>query len=309
MSVGNPSEKELRDILFLFEETNIDSPYYPPFILGTPPNDAQLGELTKLLGVPALTEWTRKELIETAEAFCLSLSHQEAIPLKYAKKRIEVIRNSARKLLDTFNVIESSSRKNKASVKKYASAHTIPFIQPFMRMGASEYARNIHQQYPDLARMVPWNFWGAYRLPSAIQSVELLEHWAELAIVHLDNLDKKSGARKGNQGKIAARVMIQRLARAWQSAKGALPGAGYSTHRTRADGPFIRFSLEFIEQLRTNATAEQKGYLPSFDKELNGLTEDSIRGHLKAYKAIIERNRERAEQKRREKASMAKSDQ
>ena len=72
MSVGNPSEKELRDILFLFEETIVDSPYYPPFVLGTRPNDAQLRELTKLLCIPALTEWTHKELIETAEGFCLS---------------------------------------------------------------------------------------------------------------------------------------------------------------------------------------------------------------------------------------------
>jgi hypothetical protein len=97
MSVSNASEKEPRDILFHFEKTDyLHAPSYAyRRVLGTPPNAAQILELTQVLGIDARSHQGRdfiiKEIIGIAERFCLSLSLQEQVPLKYVSDRIEVV--------------------------------------------------------------------------------------------------------------------------------------------------------------------------------------------------------------------------
>ncbi|MBI3918166.1 MAG: hypothetical protein HY322_14315 [Betaproteobacteria bacterium] len=284
MSVKNPSDEELRDILFRFNETNVGWPYeLVPFEQSylTP---EQIEYLVRLLGTTRAGDHVRQELAEIAECYCRDLWFQEKPSPSEIKRRLTQIQTSAHKLLRSFHARDDSSQQAKA------------FVQSYMRLATSEYARRMKEEYPEFARDTPWNFWTAYRLPSAIQSVELVEHWAESAIAIVDRESRPKGRvvkTKKNVGKTAARALVRSLAGVWRHAHGEFPGAGYSTTKREADSPFTRFTLKFIKFLRANVTADRRRHLPNIDNELSDLTADAIRGHLRTFKGSFNRLRKK----------------
>jgi len=149
-----------------------------------------------------------------------------------------------------------------------------------MRIAAEKYGQQVVDTTERRGWDVPWNFWPAYRLPSAIQSVELLEHWAKMA---KEMVDADVGKSKGSRGKSSARVLVHRLALAWLHARKQPPGRGYDPINSRADGPFIRFASRFVEIMRLNVPPSLRTQLPTIDRELNALTPDAIRGHLRLF--------------------------
>ena len=219
--------------------------------------DQQIGELLALLGVPEKPgprDYIRQQLIEAAEYYCDSLWHQETIAPSVAVKNLTNFSKAARKLLSSFND---------------PSLQTRLYVQSFMRIASEKYGQQVMDTAERRQWSVPWNFWTAYRLPSAIQSVELLEHWAEMA---KKILQPDIGKSKGNSGKSAARVLIHRLALAWLQARNQPPGAGYDTINAKADGPFIRFASKFVELLKVNIPLSLRAQLPTIDRELSALT-------------------------------------
>ena len=221
-----------------------------------------------LLGEPAEPgprDHIRQQLVEAAEYYCNSLWHQETIAPSIASKTIGNICSAARRLLDSF---DSSSLQTRL------------YVQSFMRIAAEKYGQQVMDTTERRAWDVPWNFWAAYRLPSAIHSVELLDHWAKMA---KEMIDADVGKRKGNRGKSAARVLVHRLALAWLHARKHPPGAGYDAINMRAEGPFIRFASRFVELLKLNVPLSLKTQLPTIDQELDDLTPGAIRGHVRLF--------------------------
>ena len=221
-----------------------------------------------LLGEPAEPgprDHIRQQLVEAAEYYCNSLWHQETIAPSIASKTIGNICSAARRLLDSF---DSSSLQTRL------------YVQSFMRIAAEKYGQQVMDTTERRAWDVPWNFWAAYRLPSAIHSVELLDHWAKMA---KEMIDADVGKRKGNRGKSAARVLVHRLALTWLHARKHPPGAGYDAINMRAEGPFIRFASRFVELLKLNVPLSLKTQLPTIDQELDDLTPGAIRGHVRLF--------------------------
>ena len=269
MNIKNPSDEELRELVYQFKETSFHSPYAPlPQFERIRLTNEQISELLALLGgteEPEPRNYSRRQLVEAAEYYCDSLWHQETISPSVAAKKLSNVCSGARKLLNSFDD---------------SSLQTRLYVQSFMRIAAEKYGHQVMSTTERRGWDIPWNFWTACRLPSAVQSVELLEHWAEMA---KEMLQPDIGKSKRNRGKSAARVLIHRLALAWLHARRRPPGAGYDTINSKADGPFIRFASRFVELLRLNVPPSLRTQLPTIDHELSTLTPGAIRGHLRLF--------------------------
>ena len=160
-----------------------------------------------------------------------------------------------------------------------------------LQQAATEYGRKVGRPAGCNPQEIPWNFWDAYRLPSAIDSVALIAHWATLAeglIQRYAELDKEDRARSGRTGtylgKPAARVLIHALANIWGNAKGKPPSDNHP--------PFIKFATQFVWCLKSNLTDKQRRYVPTIEDELDNLTStDAVRAHLRTYLGRLRREK------------------
>ena len=282
MSVENPTKQELQELLFRFPESNSKSryqrlPVIPPIEL----RNVQVTKLVKLLGKlknPELEGHIRQQIKDAAKYFPNELMLQNLPAPSHLIRKFKGIQSAAVCLRKKLNNIDDTLLKSS--------------VFAFLLQGIDEYAHRI-RQLPDCADTdIPWNFWTAYRLPSALQSIELLEHWTGLAIERLTkvmNSNKQEWQQRGYQGKrthkgkSATRVLIHRLAIIWSTGKGILPVARLGTQMNTRTTGFVKFSSQFVKSVEANVTKKHEAYLPQIKKELE-LDANAIQTRLKTLK-------------------------
>ena len=288
MSIAKPTDEELRDICapFLGKKTaDARMPSIPEIRF----SNAEVSELLKLLGRDT-ADINHQELLNAGRWFPDALYLQELQSNSELEKAFAGIQNAALSLLEKLGVKGGSTTRIPHSVSAY------------LQIAACEYGIRVGR--PRTREQMPWNFWEAYKLPSVIVGVSLLEHWAGMARDRLRAGILRHAAEKQrrNPGATAMRVLIHKLAFVWRHTTGEWPGAGFSSSRGTADGPFIRFALRYLEFMRKNITAEHRQHVPCIDAELtvarrarqaqsanyarheNERIRDSIRVHLKSFK-------------------------
>jgi hypothetical protein len=276
MSIREPSQTELREFYALYPRDAVAAarePTIKPLRL----TNKHLDDLTATMGVidaQSGSERVRRSLSEAAEYFTSSLWLQEAPALSKVERELRQIATSARKL-------------SRLVLNDPSNTHQMTYaIRGWLHMAADEYGARVGRP-PEIDRYaIPWNYWSACKLPSILQSIDLLEHLAELAALQVrrELAGKSKGSAFGAAKREAMRVLVHRLALAWLHAKGTPPGDGTDAYnKGKASGPFIRFAHRFISILRKVVTEEQRRYLPTIDDELS-VTPDMIRAHLRVFR-------------------------
>lgn len=275
MGVSAPSDRELRDIVYQFEETSDYCPY--PAIPDMPPlllTAGQVERVMTILGDPRRRN-VEKELREAAKYFPNALWTQDNPAPSHVQRKIKEIQNRALALRESFENIQSLQMKMS--------------VFSFLRQGVEIYRDTLASEHNIAALNLPWNFWTAHKLPSTIAAIEMLEHLAGLASVTLDRIIRQDALqRRGrrNSGRTAARVLIMNLALAWLHTKGCWPFAGPDTYVRTRNARFMKFCRTFLAETKTLVTDVHRSYLPNIDRELT-LNGPAIQGHLNRLKRIV----------------------
>ena len=187
MSIAQPNDADLRELIGLAEPRTVKSVYFPdPIRL----SKSHVDSLLVHLGDPAEPNRRRilaKQIEEVAEFFLNDVAIQSAQTPSESLKQLESIEYAVRKL--------------RAALQwDGESIETIPYepVHTWLRQAAEEYRDRVKLP-ADVSRYdVPWNYWEAWALPRAICGVRLLEIWAQdaRAIIQRRTGPAKSGARR-----------------------------------------------------------------------------------------------------------------
>lgn len=272
MSISDPTDEELRELFFLFPQNKsaaARNPDIEPIRLADEQIDNFLNGIWNVPDAGAGSRnWVRKELVEAVEYFCSHYYFQEYPSPSATMRKLESIQAATRKLIQSLGVQDKSPESMPSD------------IQSYLQIAADEYGWHIGKRAANLT--TAWNFWSAYKLPSIISGVQLLDHWTVLALSELQRniAEKKKAKRTGNYlGDSAIRVLIHQLARVYMHAHSKRPG-------TDTDGPFIRFASAFIEAMKENVTEAQRAHFAHIDHTLS-VSPDAIRNHLRGFNARL----------------------
>ncbi len=264
MSIAKPTDEELRELFFLFPEGKAAAdrmPQIEPLKLG----NAELDRFVAALGnIPEAysRQWVRKQLAEAAEYFCNGYALQKYPRPSETARRFAAIQAAAQSLIQALE-------PNGAMTSD---------IQAYLQIAADEYGSRVRRPVDVGLYDIPWNFWSAYKLPSVIESVRLIEHWAELAQARLQrNVEEnKRKKRTGNLGDPAVRVLVHRLALSWIYVRGEVFIG------------FTSFAREFIEAMKERLTDAQRSHFEHIGNKLShASSEQAIRNHLRSFLAKL----------------------
>jgi hypothetical protein len=281
MSIQKPSEQELRDHYFIFDNNKPRELGWRPKIEPVRLADKTVDDLLKTLrpfSTSVQTDYIRQKISEAAEYYWRTLWEQTAPSPAKALTRLTKVQNAAKVL-----TAHTGSQSRAADRLDY-------HIQSYLLSAADEYGQQVGK--PEAASQeIPWMFWSRFRLPSAITSVALIEHLAGLAKKQIEARVQLDG-RKTKKASIANRVLIDRLALVWMSAKGSPPPDDSVL--------FYQLASRFVLGVEARLTPQHRRLLPTIQSEIEKLKKPNVvRWHLRRFLLRLEEERERRDRKLR----------
>lgn len=284
MSIAKPTEEELRGLYFLFQQNTRPVPRFP-VVLPIELSESELEELIAPLRPKARHGhtneiWFRTQLAAAGKGFPAALYQQNRPAISETERRFKRIQSAANNLLESLGVTGKSSRGLSDE------------IETWMQVAAEMYGAKVGTPSDVEPTAIPFGFWTAYKVPSVIVGIGLLEHWSGIAQEELRVFIKpRRSVKRTNAGDTAIRVLIHCLAGFWWQWHGNVPWGGYNVSKGTADGPFIRFAEKYLQLMRKNISQEHRKVFSGnkLDSALT-LSKNSIASHLRGFKARIDKN-------------------